>query len=329
MIRFAAALALIVGAAAVIFVIYERAGSNRPVFGLPVDCMIGARCYIQSHVDRDPGPGAADYTCGSLSYDGHKGTDFRVATFADMKKGVDVLAVAHGTVRAVRDGVGDTGAGDFPVGQECGNAVALTHDDGWETQYCHLARDTVSVRPGDAVRAGDRLGRIGFSGNTEFPHLHLSVRKDGEPMDPFGAQSMTNDCAEPEANTLWSPEALAELAYRPGGVVDLGMTDAPPKLSAIREGGQAVLPQASATTLIMWARFFGVRAGDLLTIRLTGPEGDIVESETRMDRNRAEEMRFAGKKSGAGWRKGVYTAIATIHRADKVYDQRRQNFTLN
>lgn len=139
MIRIAAALTLIAGSASAL------------ELSLPVDCEMGKRCYIQSHVDRDPGPGFADFTCGSLSYDGHKGVDFRVATFEEMEKGVDIIAAAPGKVRATRDGVDDRGAKFFPKGKDCGNAVVITHDDGWETQYCHLAKGSVAVISGDVV----------------------------------------------------------------------------------------------------------------------------------------------------------------------------------
>ncbi len=38
---------------------------------LPIACDLTQTCYIQQGVDHDPGPGAQDYLCGSLSYDGH------------------------------------------------------------------------------------------------------------------------------------------------------------------------------------------------------------------------------------------------------------------
>lgn len=328
MIRIAAAIALIAGAAAAIFIIYGRGDADRPVLGLPVDCEMGARCYIQSLVDRDPGPGFADFTCGSLSYDGHKGVDFRVATFAEMEKGVDIIAAAPGKVRATRDGVDDLGAQSFPAGKDCGNAVVIAHEGGWETQYCHLAKGTVVVQPGVHVAAGDKLGQMGFSGRTEFPHLHLSIRKGGEPVDPFGAQKMAQACDVAEIDSLWSAAAQRDLAYQPGGVVDVGISDAPPILAAIRQGDQKLLTSASADTLIMWARFYGVRADDTLSLRLVGPDGEVISNLTDMTKNRAEEMRYAGQRSATGWPPGRYRAIATIIRAGQPFDSLKQVFTL-
>lgn len=329
MIRIAAAIALIAGSMAGVLMIYGRADADRPVFGLPVDCEMGARCYIQSYVDRDPGPGFTDFTCGSLSYDGHKGVDFRVATFAEMEKGVDIIAVAPGKIRATRDGVDDHGSQSFPAGQDCGNAVVISHDEGWETQYCHLAKGSVTFRSGDIVKTGDKLGRIGFSGRTEFPHLHLSTRKDGEPVDPFGAQKMAQNCNVAEADSLWSATARQHLTYQPGGVVDIGISGAPPVLAAIRQGSQVPLSSADASALIIWARVFGVRTGDKLTLRLIGPTGEVIRNSTDMTRNRAEEMRYAGRRSPTGWPKGRYSAVATIIRAGRPFDRLEQQFTLN
>lgn len=295
---------------------------------LPVDCEMGGRCYIQSYVDRDAGPGAADFTCGSLTYDGHKGVDFRVGTIAEMKEGVDVIAAAPGRVRATRDGVADAGADDFPDGQDCGNAVVIGHSDGWETQYCHMEQGSVAVRKGDYIKTGDILGRIGFSGRTEFPHLHFSVRKDGAPIDPFGAQEMTESCSLAETDSLWSEDAHASLAYRPGGIVDMGVTDTPPSLAGVRDGLDANLASSDAATMILWTRFFGVRTGDRLSLRLSGPDGEVLRNDTMMGRNRAEEMRYAGKRNAGGWPTGRYTARAVITREGRVYETMVRVFEL-
>ncbi len=75
--------------------------------GLPVACSLGEDCYIQQYFDHDAGPQVQDFTCGSLSYVGHDGTDFAVKTRQAMAAGVSVLAAAPGVVRGVRDGVAD------------------------------------------------------------------------------------------------------------------------------------------------------------------------------------------------------------------------------
>lgn len=66
----------------------------------------------------------------------------------------------------------------------CGRRVAIDHGDGWRTLYCHL--DTIDARSGATVRAGERVGTVGTSGNAEDgpPHLHFEVHRNGEPLDP-------------------------------------------------------------------------------------------------------------------------------------------------
>ena len=109
-----------------------------------------------------------------------------------------VVAAADGKVLRVRDGVEDvsiTGRGRESVANsECGNGVVVEHGNGWETQYCHMAKGSLSVKPGDTVKAGDRLGRIGLSGMTEFPHLHFTLRKDGKVVDPFAHGAPAKSC---------------------------------------------------------------------------------------------------------------------------------------
>ncbi|MEM7271364.1 MAG: M23 family metallopeptidase [Pseudomonadota bacterium] len=269
----------------------------------PLDC---PHCYIQSYVDRDPGPGAADYTCGALSYDGHKGTDFRTATIAEMRRGVPIIAAAPGVVVGVRN---DQPEGVSIPGQECGNGVVIAHDGGFETQYCHLAPGSITVKAGDTVERGRKLGLMGLSGNTEFPHLHFSVRRDGEPVDPFDGRRMASGCTLADEETLWAERP----AYRSGGLVDAGFTDAPPELEAIRAGPLPKLTSAPAA-LIIWARFYGLSKGDEIQLILAGPNGEThAESVTVLDRSRAEEMRFTGVRSPQpGWPAGRYWGVITL-----------------
>ena len=81
--------------------------AGAPLLQQPIDCELGETCYIQNYVDADPSSDYADFACGKLSYDGHKGTDFALPTLADMQRGVDVLAAAPGRVLGTRDGMKD------------------------------------------------------------------------------------------------------------------------------------------------------------------------------------------------------------------------------
>jgi len=88
-------------------------------------------CFIQQYTNRGPSLKAADFTCGPLSYDGHKSTDFALPTLADRENGVTVTAAATGVVRAIRDGMADIAANAPDItNRDCGNAVVLSHDGG-------------------------------------------------------------------------------------------------------------------------------------------------------------------------------------------------------
>ncbi len=306
MIRYALALALIAGPAAAL------------ELALPVDCEMGARCYIQRYVDRDAGPDSVDYTCGSLTSDGHNGTDFRVATLAESQKGVAILAAAPGRVRAVRDGVQDLGTDYAPDGKECGNGVVIAHGDGWETQYCHLREGSVAVAVGAPVATGDKLGLMGLSGDTQFPHLQFSVRKGGETIDPFDARNMAQACGLPADDSLWSPGAREQLMYRSGGLVDLGLTNEAPTLSAISAGYPTNSARSDGPAMILWARFYGLRKNDVLSLILFAPDGRLISRHFhRMPKHRAEELRYTGRK-GSEWTAGDYRAVISITRDGKI-----------
>ncbi|HEY3316519.1 MAG TPA: M23 family metallopeptidase [Bacillota bacterium] len=64
-----------------------------------------------------------------------------------------------------------------------GLIIVVDHGAGLATVYAHLS--AASVKEGDAVERGDRIGLVGSSGQVTGPHLHLEVRRDGEPVDPM------------------------------------------------------------------------------------------------------------------------------------------------
>ncbi|PWI06607.1 peptidase [Streptomyces sp. NWU339] len=98
----------------------------------------------------------------------HTGVDFPVPT------GTPVKSVAAGSV------VSAGWEGSF------GYQVVVRHADGRYSQYAHLS--AISVRSGQSVAAGQRLGRSGSTGNSSGPHLHFEVRTGpgfGSDVDPL------------------------------------------------------------------------------------------------------------------------------------------------
>lgn len=279
---------------------------------LPVDCTLGDTCFIQNYVDDDPGPGAEDFTCGPLTYDGHKGTDISLLSFDAMAAGVAVRAAAPGVVRAIRNTMPDTGrdgtAPELLNGKECGNGVVIDHGDGWQTQYCHMKRGSIAVAPGQKVTTGARLGLVGYSGRTQFPHLHISVRHDGKVVDPFapGADRAAGpDCAlaPGTADELWVPP----IAYVPGGIIAVGLAGSVPQYSDVRSGAASREHLATdAPALVGWGYIFGGRRGDRVEITLTAPDGTAYFRQTvTLEKTQAQLFRAGGKKAPrGGWQEG-------------------------
>lgn len=295
----------------------------------PIDCDLGTTCHIQQYVDRDPGPGAADFTCGPLTYDGHKGTDFALPSLAMMQSGVDVLAAAPGTVVATRDGMPDI-ASDAPGapdlnGKECGNGVLIRHGGGWETQYCHMKNGSVIVEKGQRVAKGSVLGEVGLSGQTEFPHVHLSVRHNGAVIDPFAPTPGPVTCNGAPEKTLWQHD----IPYEPGALLSVGVTTAVPAYSAIKAGLPTpdTLPR-SAPALVVWGYAFGGRAGDEMQITLTGPQGEIVHQTAPVARAQAQFFRAAGKRGKGAWPVGEYTGKVVFLRGGVALDARSVTFRI-
>ena len=287
------------------------AAQDAPALLFPVDCTLGETCFLQQFVDRDPGPGARAYDCGPQSYDGHTGTDIRVADLEAMAAGVTVLAAADGIVRGLRDGVPDGGTATMPEGQGCGNGVALTHPGGWETQYCHLMQGSITVAEGQQVTAGTPLGLIGYSGRTEFPHLEFILRRDGQIVDPFDAGDLAT-CGAPPA-PLWS----ATVNNPGGGILSAGFASAVPDFADI-QAGQAdtgAVP-ARGEALVIWAYVHGGRAGDTLALRITDATGaQIHAQEVALDRTQAQLFRASGRRTPeGGWPPGLYRGEVVLQR---------------
>ena len=280
----------------------------------PVDCTLGDTCHIQQYTDHDPGPLATDFTCGPLSYDGHDGTDIALGTRDQMAGGVAVLAAAPGIVKGARDGVADFLP--YVEGRECGNGILIEHADGWQTQYCHLRQGSVLVGAGDNVDAGTPLGLIGQSGMADFPHLHLSVRHNGDKIDPFEPDGAA--CSATPGPNLWA----APVAYEPGGLLQAGIADRVPEFDEIRAGMPGGDLPATAPGLVLWAYVFGTRAGDELSFLITGPEGEVIKDSATFEKSQAQAFRAIGKRlKAAAWPTGGYTGTVVLTRDAKPLDQ--------
>ncbi len=71
-----------------------------------------------------------------------------------------------------------------------GNCVRVKHNNGYETLYGHLSRITVKV--GQKVNVGDKVGQVGSTGRSTGAHLHYEVRLNGKPVNPTRFLTLNN-----------------------------------------------------------------------------------------------------------------------------------------
>lgn len=94
----------------------------------------------------------------------HEGLDFAAKT------GTPVYATGDGVVEVAERRTG------------YGNCIDLSHGYNYETRYAHLSE--ILVKPGQHVKRGDLIGKVGSTGKSTGPHLHYEVRFKDEPQNP-------------------------------------------------------------------------------------------------------------------------------------------------
>lgn len=274
--------------------------SNPPVFALPVKCIIGTNCYIMHYVDLDPGHEPVDFGCGRLTYAHHNGTDFGIADLESMKRGVPVLAAAAGIVLRLRDGVADKIIADQTQRGsvdkiECGNGIIIDHGNGWQTQYCHLRKGSITVKQGCTADKGMVLGMVGVSGLASFPHVHFTVRHLEKVVDPFVGETNVSGC-HVTRQPLWekSPD------YIPAGLIRAGFASEPPEQAALWRGEFSEIKADSAKlkALIFWVHAFGILKGDRERFSLIAPDGNVViDTEKSLMKNSKSWVSYTGKRN--------------------------------
>ena len=295
---------------------------NSLKFGQPIDCTLGKDCFVLLYFDRDPSPAAVDFGCGRQTYNGHDGTDFAIPDAKAMAKGVPVIASAAGKVLRVRDGVvdrrlaNDTDKANV-AGTECGNGMVIDHGAGWEAQYCQLRKGSVAVKPGAQVQKGAVLGMVGNSGMASFPHVHVTFRYQGKPVDPFVGPEAKLGC-NIARNPIWDKP----LDYISTGLIRAGFANKPPDENAVWAGQflETKLP-ANSSALLFWVQSYGVLKGDREQYKLFAPNGDtIVNDSKEIQAPSRTWLRYVGKKNSTNspLTPGVWRAEYRLTRGDRV-----------
>lgn len=94
----------------------------------------------------------------------HKGLDFTA------RVGTPVMAVASGVV---------TWSG---WDKDYGRLIEIRHSDGYRSRYAHNSE--ILVKPGDVVKKGQKIAKVGATGRASGAHLHLEVLANGQLVDP-------------------------------------------------------------------------------------------------------------------------------------------------
>lgn len=118
----------------------------------------------------------ADWGARQPDYASHHGIDVISVT------GIcPAIAVADGEVVRVQDGV----LGHDETVYTAGNFVRIKHPNGLYSRYLHLAPNSICVKLGQKVKAGDKLGVIGDTGYSFGTHLHFDVNDGTAYLDPL------------------------------------------------------------------------------------------------------------------------------------------------
>ncbi|MEH6633634.1 MAG: M23 family metallopeptidase [Halopseudomonas aestusnigri] len=289
----------------------------------PLDCTPNKNCFVQKYVDMAQGKNQTDYRCGSLSNDGHKGTDIRLLNIASMEKGVAVLAAADGKVIDARDYMPDVSSilvSDQAVrSRGYGNLVTLQHADGTVTVYAHMKRGSLLVTKGEYVNKSQHLGMVGLSGLTEFPHLHFEVVRGNRRLDPFsGGYQETGCVSDPEP--LWTDEVTAQLTYQQSRIVHFGFSDQPLSRHAMEYGllAEKKLPR-KAKNIILNVYVIGIQAGDRWVMQITknGKVTPFVKADDIYGNTKFIVEQYIGKAGkGRMWEPGTYTGEYKLYRSE-------------
>jgi len=94
-------------------------------------------------------------------------------------RGIDIVADRGTPILAPADGL----VARASRAPDYGKMIDLSHGFGYVTRYGHMSE--ILVRPGQSVRRGDVIGRVGSTGRSTGPHLHYEVFRDGRRVNPW------------------------------------------------------------------------------------------------------------------------------------------------
>lgn len=97
--------------------------------------------------------------------------------------GIDIAAPVGVDIMAPADGVVEVASTNYSGGAHFGSVIIINHGNELKTFYAHLG--SLGVEPGQTVRAGQVIAKVGSSGQSTGSHLHFEVWDRGNPVDPL------------------------------------------------------------------------------------------------------------------------------------------------
>ncbi len=185
--------------------------------------------------------------------------------FAGQDQGLPIVAAADGIVSSVADGNFDRKT-DFT--NTAANSVIVDHGNGWRTIYWHLARDSVTVRVGQAVKAGDVLGEMGSSGISTGTHIHFTLYRYDFPVESIYDPTTYY---LPHVDTTYQPETKTGLL---GSNIS---NDNTPSASDWRESfpTKRVFTRSANDPVVLNYALSHMRQGEKLDLTIFRPDGTI------------------------------------------------------
>jgi len=232
----------------------------------PVRGHLNTDYFFTNYVDHATKKGSVlDSNCGIKTYDGHQGTDIAISDFKAMEQGVEVLAAADGIVYKVHDGEFDRH--NVLKKSTHANFVNIHHAGGLTTLYYHLKKDSITVKEGDSIKAGDVLGLVGSSGFSSGPHLHFATYINGKLVDPFSG-------ACNQKASLWESEEKYDTTFR---VWASGITTETEVNSQRLKESLAHEPTVSisAERVTFWVHFLNAPENQNISFRFIRPDGSL------------------------------------------------------
>jgi murein DD-endopeptidase MepM/ murein hydrolase activator NlpD len=193
-----------------------------------------------------------------------------------------------------------------------GTAVMIDHADGHQSIYAHLSSKTVNA--GDTVKAGQRIGKSGDTGNVTGPHLHFEIRKGkNNPVDTAGYTNASSLLGGQYISGSLAP-STGEL-LKTGDASNTSTVSKSVSTSVSGTGSQAEfatglltrlgapLTEGNVKALTTWMRFEG---GHWKNSAKYNP------LNTTLKVPGATSMNSVGVKAYANWDEGLQATISTL-----------------